>query len=129
MKWFRRNKRTGSRLALFALALQFVLSFGHFHIDGAHAAFSGEAGTDLSLAQGLKAAEPLQAGHQDDGKTTNVPCTICAVMSAAKQIVFAPPTLLLFPDAVALRLPPVTASVACLGTPWPAFRSRAPPVS
>src|SRR5260370_7977226 len=31
MKWFRSNIRYGSRLALFALAIQFLLSFGHFH--------------------------------------------------------------------------------------------------
>ena len=31
MKWFRSNIKHGSRLALLALALQFGLSFGHFH--------------------------------------------------------------------------------------------------
>jgi len=31
MKWFRSNIKHGSRLALFALALQLALSFGHFH--------------------------------------------------------------------------------------------------
>ena len=31
MNWFRSNIQHGSRLALLALALQFVLSFGHFH--------------------------------------------------------------------------------------------------
>ncbi|MGH6751213.1 MAG: DUF2946 domain-containing protein, partial [Bradyrhizobium sp.] len=31
MKWFRNNVKHGSRLALLALAIQFVLSFGHFH--------------------------------------------------------------------------------------------------
>src|SRR5260370_28035600 len=38
MKWFRSNIRRGSRLALFALAVQFLLSFGHFHASSAHAA-------------------------------------------------------------------------------------------
>ena len=37
MKWFRSKVRFGSRLALFALAMQFLLSFGHFH-GGAQAA-------------------------------------------------------------------------------------------
>jgi hypothetical protein len=31
MKWLRSNIRHGSRLALFALAVQFVLALGHFH--------------------------------------------------------------------------------------------------
>ena len=30
MKWFRKHLKHGSRLALFALAIQFALSFGHF---------------------------------------------------------------------------------------------------
>ena len=38
MKWFRSNIRHGSRLALLALAIQFVLSFGHFHGVAAQAA-------------------------------------------------------------------------------------------
>src|SRR5436190_18978618 len=37
MKWFRSNVRHGSRLALFALAIQVLLSFGHFHVSGAQA--------------------------------------------------------------------------------------------
>ena len=38
MKWFRSNIKHGSRLALFALAVQFALSFGHFHGIAAQAA-------------------------------------------------------------------------------------------
>ena len=38
MNWFRKHVKTGSRLALFALAIQFALSFGHFHGDVARAA-------------------------------------------------------------------------------------------
>ncbi len=38
MKWFRSNIKHGSRLALLALAIQFVLSFGHFHGVAAEAA-------------------------------------------------------------------------------------------
>ncbi|SRR5579871_699498 len=31
MRWFRANRKIGGPLALFALALQFYLAFGHFH--------------------------------------------------------------------------------------------------
>src|SRR5438477_516821 len=44
MKWFRRNIKTGSRLALFALVVQFALSFGHFHSSAAQAAPAFQAG-------------------------------------------------------------------------------------
>ncbi len=38
MKWFRSRIKAGTRLALLALAVQFVLSFGHFHGTAALAA-------------------------------------------------------------------------------------------
>ena len=34
MRWFRSNMYFGSRLALFAMALQIALTFGHIHHDG-----------------------------------------------------------------------------------------------
>jgi hypothetical protein len=34
MGWFRLRSRRGSYLALFALAFQLVVSFGHVHLDG-----------------------------------------------------------------------------------------------
>ena len=132
MKWFRRHIRTGSRLALFALTLQFVLSFGHFHSGAAQAAPAIQTLTDLAQAQSLASeagqAEQQPAGH-DDGQPSNEPCAICAVMSMANQLVFATPALLLLPDAVELLFLVTDAEFAHLGSLWPAFQSRAPPVS
>jgi hypothetical protein len=47
MKWFRKHIKTGARLALFALLIQFALSFGHFHSFAAQAA---AAQSDLTQA-------------------------------------------------------------------------------
>jgi hypothetical protein len=33
MRWFRSRKRSGSYLALFALAFQLAVSFGHVHLE------------------------------------------------------------------------------------------------
>lgn len=133
MKWFRRHIRTGSRLALFALALQFVLSFGHFHLNAAQAAPAIQTLTDLTQAQSLASEAARQAGQQhagdDDGQPSNEPCAICAIMSMANQVVFATPALLLLPDAVELLFLATDAEFAHLGSLWPAFQSRAPPVS
>jgi hypothetical protein len=133
MKWFRRNIRTGSRLALFALALQFVLSFGHFHGDAAQAAAAVQSQTGLALEQGLApdtASQPQQPpSNHDDGKPSNEPCAICAVMSMANQMVVATPALLPLPDAVELPFLTADAEFAHLGASWLAFQSRAPPVS
>ena len=133
MKWFRRHIKTGSRLALFALALQFVLSFGHFHFNAAQAAPAIQTLTDLTQAQSLAGDAPRQAEQQptghDDGQPSNEPCAICAVMAMANQLVFATPALLLLPDAVELLFLATDAEFAHLGSLWPAFQSRAPPVS
>ena len=96
MKWFRRRIKTGSRLALFALALQFVLSFGHFHFNGAQAAPAIQSLTDLAHAQGLAvdaASERQQGGNPDTDQPSGEPCAICAVMSMANQTVTANLTL------------------------------------
>ena len=133
MKWFRRHIRTGSRLALFALALQFVLSFGHVHADAAQAAASIQGQASLALEQGLAPDTASQAKQQpsshDDGVPSNEPCAICAVMAMANQMVAATPALLPVPDAVELLLLTTDATFAHPGTQWLAFQSRAPPVS
>ena len=66
MKWFRRHIKTGSRLALFAFAVQFALSFGHFHSSAAQAAPAFQAGLtdgDLAYAQGVAAPEAASEEH------------------------------------------------------------------
>ncbi len=133
MKWFRRHIKTGSRLALFALALQFVLSFGHCHADAAQAAATVQSQASLALEQGLApdAANPAQQqpnGH-DDGQPLNEPCAICAVMAMANQVVGATPPPLILPAAVERPLLTTDATFVHPGTPWRAFQSRAPPVS
>ena len=63
MNWFRKHVKTGSRLALFALAIQFALSFGHFHAFAAQAAPAIQTGLtqgDLDHA----ARSPPRCGRQ-----------------------------------------------------------------
>lgn len=131
MKWFRQHTKTGSGLALFALALQFVLSFGHVHFNAAQAAPAIQTLTDLAQAQSL-AADPAsqkqQGGNHDTDQPSNEPCAICAVIAMANQVVFATPALLLLPDAIELPFLTADAEIAAPGNSWPAFRSRAPPV-
>ena len=108
MNWFRKHVKTGSRLALFALAIQFALSFGHFHGEVARAApalQSGLADTDLAIAAAL-AAQEARAAQQPSGHDTDQPtsdCAICAVISLANNFLFAtPPLRLELPQAVEL---------------------------
>jgi hypothetical protein len=138
MKWFRSNIKHGSRLALFALAIQFVLSFGHFHGGAAQAApaiQSGPALSDLSYASSLPAAfaEPAQqqpASDQDsDRQQQSNPCAICAVIALANAVLFATPPLLLLPQAVELLYLTTDAEFVHLNSARVAFQPRAPPTS
>ena len=138
MKWFRRHIKTGSRLALFALAVQFALSFGHFHFDAAKAAPAVQAAltdADLSWAQSHAATESASgasqqqpAGHDTDQQPIDA-CAICAVISLAGNLLLSTPPLLLLPQAVELLYLVTDAEFAHLGSVRLPFQSRAPPVS
>ncbi|OCK59004.1 hypothetical protein LMTR3_07425 [Bradyrhizobium sp. LMTR 3] len=139
MNWFRKHLKHGSRLALFALAIQFALSCGHFHAAAARAAPAVQSGlidAHLAIATSVAAqdahsetAQPQQpAGHDDDQHTTNV-CAVCAVLSLANNFLFVTPPVLELPGAVELLYRVAGAEFAHLGSSHLAFQSRAPPAS
>src|ERR1700704_3017314 len=139
MKWFRRNIQTGSRLALFALVVQFALSFGHFHWNAAQAAQAIQAGltrADPAYAQDLVAADteseaPKQhrPSPPDTDQQPADACAICAVIALAGNALFATPPLLLLPQAIELLYLATDAEFAHLNSGRSAFQSRAPPAS
>jgi hypothetical protein len=138
MQWFRKHLKHGSRLALFALAIQFGLSFGHFHAVTAQAAptiATGLAQTDLDYARSLatqdtasKAAQKQRPATPDTDHAADA-CAICAVISLANNVLFATPPLLQLPQAVELLYLTTDAEFAHLSSLHPAFQSRAPPAS
>ena len=117
MKWVRANIRTGARLALFAFAIQFALSFGHFHAIAAQTAPSIQ-----SVQQQLPAPAPDSGQHPDDL------CPICLVTALAGSALAATPPAL--PLLQAVELPPHTTDTAVfhVHAPRAAFQSRAPPL-
>ena len=136
MKWFRSNIKHGSRLALLALAIQFALSFGHFHAAQAAPIFqSGPLQADANDANGLPAAEADQTIRQqpapdhDSGQQPGDPCAICAVMALASNVLSATPPLLLLPQAVEFLYQATDAEFVHLNSARVAFQPRAPPVS
>ena len=139
MKWFRNNVKHGSRLALFALAIQFALSFGHLHQLAAQAAPSIQTGltqADLAYARVLaaqdaasEAARKQQPSTPDTDRQPADACAICAVIALASNLLFATPPVLLLPQAVELLYLTTDAEFAHLGSVHPAFQSRAPPIS
>lgn len=138
MKWFRKHLEHGSRLALFALAIQFVLSFGHFHGFAAQAAPAittslTQANLDCARSFAAKdtsneAANTQQPSNPDTDHSADG-CAICAVISLANNVLFATPPLLQLPQAVELLYLTVDAEFVHLNSLHPAFQSRAPPAS
>jgi hypothetical protein len=117
MKWVRSNIKLGARVALFALAVQFALSFGHFH------AIAAQAAPSIQSAQHLQTPGPDSDRHADDF------CDICAVVAlTGTAVASAPPTL---PLPHAIELPRQTTETAFLRlhAARAAFQSRAPPLS
>ena len=139
MNWFRKHLRHGSRLALFALAIQFVMAFGHSHGFAAQAAPAIQTGVtdaDFAYAAALAAqtaadqvAQKQQPSTPDNNQQPADNCAICAVMSLAGNVLFATPPLLELPQAVEFLYLTTDAEFVHLNSIHPAFQSRAPPTS
>ncbi len=139
MKWFRSNIRHGSRLALCALAIQFLLSFGHFHgsaqtasaaakrsgLDAAHSRIVDRTAQTIASASVLPKTSPGRepAGHAGDD------CAICAVMALASIMVGATPPDLTAPQATAFSYVEGEAGFVERGSARVAFQPRAPPIA
>ena len=88
MRWARAKRRYGGGLALFALALQFMLSFAHLHPED----IFGPGGASSTLSAAERSQSPStdpHPGHNDDY------CAICATMYllGSSPIPEAPPLL------------------------------------
>ena len=121
MYWVRSNRRFGSWAALFALAIQLVLSFGHIHLED----FQGSSAAAASQAQPNTPAD-------DDGDRGFGPhhfCAICAAVSLTASSVLPAVELPATPVAHCHKwvvdFRPVQVSYGVL---FP-FQARAPPYS
>jgi len=117
MKWFRSNIRQHSRVALFALAIQVALSFGHFH------------GVATQAAPSIQSAQQLPTpGHDPDQHPDDV-CAICAVMAMANTVLLATPPIVLLLRAVNFSYLIAAPEFVRVPSVRVAFQPRAPPVS
>jgi hypothetical protein len=97
MRWFRSHRLEVASLALFALACQFVLSFGHVHLNR----FAGNADNwALAAAAGKAVAGtpgkvtladlPTSPGQKNPDRLADDFCAICANINLAGALL--PPT-------------------------------------
>ena len=137
MKWFRANIKNGARLALLALALQFGLSFGHFHAGAAQPAatavqsVAAQSGTPAVLAapDAVEQSAQLPAPHDDSDQHSREACAVCAVIALAGSVLSAPQPSLLSPPPTGRLFLNTDADFAHLAPVGGAFQPRAPPAS
>jgi len=121
MKWLRSNAKRLSVLALFALAVQFGLAFGHIHHAAALAA--------PTLAAPTFAAPASTPDTDHDQDTPGDLCAICATIAMADTLVDAVPPRLTLPQAfVIVPVAPRQETTAPVSRRT-IFQSRAPPLS
>lgn len=134
MKWFRSNVRHGARLALFAMLVQFALTFGHSHWFAQAAPLATvslqqngsttpAASTEHAAVQKPSPAAPDREQPGDDN------CAICALVAMAGSIVSATPPLLLLPQAYELLYLTTDAEFVHLASAGAVFQPRGPPAS
>ena len=87
MHWFRSNRYFGARLALIALALQFVLAFGHVHL-----ALQGQAAADQELSSTSAPSGGSDTSDRKPNGPAELDCPVCALihLSAAATPAVAP---------------------------------------
>src|ERR1700734_1135048 len=76
MRWFIENRILERRLALLALAVQFVRAFGHIHDGDIYGAAPPPAAMAAAVPDGN---QPLPANHPS--KHSDDYCAVCATMS------------------------------------------------
>ena len=94
MSWIRTHRRFGGTLALFALALQLALSFGHVHARD----FAGIPGSSVAQAQ---VTVPHGPDRDAADQANDVYCAVCATVALSGTLVLpALPALLSPPSSI-----------------------------
>jgi hypothetical protein len=141
MIWFRSRIRSCSRLALFALALQIAVSFGHMHPDDLGLPPHSQS-TQMAIIAAARAATfetrpatlhisakmlSKDAGDADRHPASNDYCPICADMAlVATAIPSLPPVLIVLASVRRIEHGQLPADVASRQA-IQLFQARAPP--
>lgn len=134
MMWVRSNIQHGARLALFALLVQFALTFGHSHAVAQAAPLVRSSQQQADSHKRNTAIDHVSVDKQSPaGPDREQPgddnCAICAMVAMASTVVFATAPLLELPQAVQLLYLTTDAEFSHLKSAGLAFQPRAPPAS
>lgn len=121
MRWVRARLGVGSRLALLALALQIVLSFGHVHLGDFRHGTNGLGVAGTQPAPSAPAQHP--ASDADDY------CAICATIHLAATSLLPQAPQLPVPFAARPVEHATSVTTSYFSTRRAPFQSRAPPLA
>ena len=129
MRWVRSNIRPGSWCAVLALAVQFVLSFGHVHRSEIPSVSASSPLSAISIgAASTTGSDASSAPAKPIGLGSDY-CAICAVMVLANSVRMAAAAALPRP-AVGTRAQFATnVQIGLVALPHLLFRARAPPLT
>jgi hypothetical protein len=129
MRWFRSHVRFGSRLALFALTVQFALAFTHVHLDDAgHSAESGIAVAASVQPAPDVATEPVSSlpKPHSHGRAGDI-CSICTLLQMAGSVTRAAAPELSLPMASDPVIQSIGPTTGLQPKPHAPAQARAPP--
>jgi Protein of unknown function (DUF2946) len=127
MRWFRSRSRVGSYLALFALAFQLAVSFGHVHLE--HVAPVAASATALASTQAspddlnAPSTPPGREDHADDC------CPICTLIHLAGALVPAETPSMALPNVFGQPRLELDAEFELTTQQAALFQARAPPLA
>jgi hypothetical protein len=126
MRWVRSHGRLGSSLALFALALQFTLAFGHVHFDPR----INKAAPWFAAASLVNSPEFGEIPDQPAKHTKFADfCAICAVVNMASSSVVPTPPFQSLPDFVSHERTPLSFDARLIALPRSPAQARGPPTA
>jgi hypothetical protein len=125
MNWFRSKARSCTRLALFALAVQMAVSFGHMHRDDL--GLPPFAATDQKLVAFNSAHSPTGPINQNPQPASDDYCPICASIALLATGMPALPPVLVVPMPIRRVWPSVTLTQVHSRQIALSFQARAPP--
>jgi len=126
MHWFRARSSLGSWLALFALAFQLVVSFGHVHLDRVTPGH-------VSTASGVHTTTDANAAtHRPGDKSPALAddyCALCALIHLAGTVVASEPPELPTPLLFGRLRSEPRAEFELAAPNHTPFAARAPPIA
>jgi hypothetical protein len=119
MSWVRARLRLGSWIALFAVAFQLAVSFGHVHLD------AGSANPSVAISAPVDATPATG----DPSERADHYCPVCALIHFAGALVLTQPPVLPLPVVFVAWRADVAVKFGFTSPPPSFFPARAPPTA